>query len=715
MEKDRIKTSLLFSLFIVFNSFWLVSSQNQIYYVGDNKSDLYNLLTNSGVELIQLNSLNFNIINNLPRESSVMFIADNYPKTKVSISSDIYKAIKNNPNIRFFVEFPDSFPNNSYEPQKTFIGDIERGVIVSDFFNDVLPSMSLIGINDCHLIPIKHNDPIIVYGKVAGFDNAVYGIDNTETYPILVKENNMLISTTSMSNFSKGRYSPNKSWELIWKEVISWLLNNDKFEFNDWPHDPSPSYSEIDKLDDFASYKSIRKGTEWFYNSGLLLHPSWKDEWLEYQGDGKMPIGPSVGHDKLTGDGTMGILEGHASSINADGTQKYRYWIRSDVQGEAAFALAASGSLLEENKYNDTSEKLLDFLFYSSGSRLITNDKAKASYGLLGWSYTHPHVIYADDNARAILGAIGASSYLQNERWNKLIVENILANFRTTSKFGFQGKWLNSETIDVNGFESYYNSEVIRVQPHFESWMLSCYIWLYDKTGYEPLLEKAKKGIRIIMEAYPEDWRWTNGIQQERARMILPLAWLLRIEENEEYLNWLTTIVDDLLDYQQPNGALIEMMGDDETLASYGRTKSNANYGTTEAPLIFENGDQVSDMLYTSNFALFTLNEAAQVTGNVRYINAVNNLSEFLTRVQVKSEKHRDLDGAWFRAFDFERWDYWASNADLGWGAWCTLSGWIQSWIVATKVLVEQHNSFWEQTGNIKINDEFEESLWMLD
>lgn len=37
MEKDRIKKSLLFSLFIVFNSFWLVSSQNQIYYVGDNK------------------------------------------------------------------------------------------------------------------------------------------------------------------------------------------------------------------------------------------------------------------------------------------------------------------------------------------------------------------------------------------------------------------------------------------------------------------------------------------------------------------------------------------------------------------------------------------------------------------------------------------------------------------------------------------------------
>ena len=32
-----------------------------------------------------------------------------------------------------------------------------------------------------------------------------------------------------------------------------------------------------------------------------------------------------------------------------------------------------------------------------------------------------------------------------------------------------------------------------------------------------------------MMEAYPDRWNWTNGLQQEKARMILPLAWLYRV------------------------------------------------------------------------------------------------------------------------------------------------------------------------------------------
>lgn len=707
--------SLLFTIFLIFNTACFLQAKNHIFLYGDSASELVKLLSNNGIEITQLENLNSKTINELPSESSIIIAADDYPSRRVSISGDVYEAIRNKPSIRLYIEYPESFPNENYNPHEIFVGELERGVVTSDFFGEELPNMSLLGINKCHLLPIKHHNPLIVLAKVAGFDKAEYGISDTKTYPVLVKDNNMLIATTSLSNFSKGRYSPNESWRVIWEKITRWLVKNDDIDIENWSRDPRPAYSETEMLDAFAKSNSIKQGADWYYKSKLFLHPSWKDEWLEYQGDGKLPFGPPIENDKLIGDGSMGILEGHASSINTDGTQVYRYWIRNDVQGEVAFALAAAGDLLDEKEYRATSEKLLDFLFYTSGSRSITNDRHKGSYGLLGWAYTHPFVIYADDNARAVLGAIGASSYLDNTRWNKLIVETIIANYRTTSKYGFQGKWLNSETIDANGWEHYYNSDVTRAQPHFESWMQACFIWLYDKTGYEPFLEKAKTGIRIIMESYPETWRWTNGLQQERARMILPLAWLVRVENTEEHMSWLTTVVDDLLKFQQPNGALIEIMGDDQSLASYGRTTSNASYGTTEAPLIFENGDPVADMLYTSNFALFTLNEAAQSTGNMRYTKAVDDLSGFLTRIQVNSETHPDLDGAWFRGFDFGRWDYWASNADSGWGAWCTLSGWVQSWIVATKVLIEEKNSFWDQTNDISIIDEFNDSLWMLE
>jgi hypothetical protein len=122
-----------------------------------------------------------------------------------------------------------------------------------------------------------------------------------------------------------------------------------------------------------------------------------------------------------------------------------------------------------------------------------------------------------------------------------------------------------------------------------------------------------------------------------------------------------------------------------------------------EAPLIFENGDPIADMLYTSNFAFFSLNEAAHATGNPEYKKAVEKLSDFLTRIQVRSEKFNDLDGAWFRGFEYNRWEYWASNADAGWGAWGTLTGWTQSWIVATQVVTAQDQNFWDLTRNAAV------------
>jgi hypothetical protein len=156
------------------------------------------------------------------------------------------------------------------------------------------------------------------------------------------------------------------------------------------------------------------------------------------------------------------------------------------------------------------------------------------------------------------------------------------------------------------------------------------------------------------------------------------------------------------LENQDASGAIREELGAGPGL--FGHSRSNSAYGKSEAALIFQNGDQVADMLYTSNFAFFALNEAARATGNKKYTAAVNKLSDFLIRIQVKSTKHPDLDGAWFRAFDYGRWDYWASNADAGWGAWATLTGWIQTWILATQVLVEQQNSYWESTRSSKVN-----------
>lgn len=146
-----------------------------------------------------------------------------------------------------------------------------------------------------------------------------------------------------------------------------------------------------------------------------------------------------------------------------------------------------------------------------------------------------------------------------------------------------------------------------------------------------------------------------------------------------------------------------------ETLGAGGHgTASNAEYGTRETSLIQTNGDPVTDLLYTCNFALIGLHEAAAATGDPFYAQAEDRLARFLCRIQIRSEAHPELDGAWYRAFDFRRWEFWASNADWEWGPWCTETGWTQPWIAATLALREKRTSLWELLRQASIGNDFD-------
>lgn len=206
----------------------------------------------------------------------------------------------------------------------------------------------------------------------------------------------------------------------------------------------------------------------------------------------------------------------------------------------------------------------------------------------------------------------------------------------------------------------------------------------------------------MTIAAYPNKWRWTNGLQQERARLLLPLAWLIRVDDKPDHRQWLKQIAEDLLALQDECGAIREEIGSGAQ-GLFGPPRSNASYGTSEAPLIQENGDPVCDLLYTSNFAFVGLHEAAAATGDTFYLKAEDKLAEFLCRIQVRSSVHPELDGAWFRSFDFKLWDYWASNADWGWGVCSIESGWTQAWISSLFALRHLKTSFWDLTANSRV------------
>ena len=158
-------------------------------------------------------------------------------------------------------------------------------------------------------------------------------------------------------------------------------------------------------------------------------------------------------------------------------------------------------------------------------------------------------------------------------------------------------------------------------------------------------------------------------------------------------------MIDDLLAHQDPCGAIpcrLGVVGSGHFLPPV----RNEEYGTREVPLIQANGDPIADQLYTTGFTLMALHEATAATGSKAYHAAEDKLAQFLCRIQIRSERFPYLDGGWFRAFDYGRWDYWASSGDIGWGAWCIEAGWAQAWATAALGLRVQHTSMWELTAD---------------
>src|SRR5258706_16197262 len=115
-------------------------------------------------------------------------------------------------------------------------------------------------------------------------------------------------------------------------------------------------------------------------------------------------------------------------------------------------------------------------------------------------------------------------------------------------------------------------------------------------------------------------------------------------------------IAGDLLAFQQPCGSIRENLA--VAFGGHYRVpERNEDYGTSETPLLQQNGDPVSDQLYTTGFALLGLHEAVGATGDRNLKHAEDKLAEFLCRIQTRSKEFSYLNGTWFRAFDDRLWE----------------------------------------------------------
>jgi hypothetical protein len=304
------------------------------------------------------------------------------------------------------------------------------------------------------------------------------------------------------------------------------------------------------------------------------------------------------------------------------------------------------------------------------------------------------------------LGLLTTFAIAPETRWQHRIWLAILADFRLVGTLGHQKSRYDQAPLAKDGWQHYHNSPIILHDMNYQAYPWAMFLWAFSKTGYAPFLDRCEKGIRLSAEAYPNQWRWSNSITSQQARFLLPLAWLIRVKDTPQARAWLRKVARDLLSHQDKSGAIAEWTGPSNTGIQVPPT-SNEKYGAGEGTLIQQNGDPATDLLYTMNFAFVGLHEAHAATGELFDKEAAGRIAQFLVRAQVHSQTHPQFHGAWYRAFDFKNWDYWASNSDSGWGAWCTESGWSQSWITTALTLRLRNQSLWDVLQTIPPYAEF--------
>ena len=637
--------------------------------------------------------------------SAVLILADNYPE-KVTQLSEKELSLAHEKNLRLFIEYPGSIPGIEIGAvRKT---EWERGVIASDIFGTGLSKLRILAIHDCHFVPVSARHPWIVIARVAGFDTAVFGLPK-DAQPILfeIPEKKMLVATTKLSGFITARFAPAKDWEIVWQKILATLDPENAPHELEWTEAVLPAFSASEKLPKNFERKAFNSSADWILKSRLLIPASRETEIHKALAANVETIAtPSA--DVTMGDGSLGILEGYASGILHDGNQIQRLPIRADCNAESAMVLSLDAALNKDRRSATVAENLLDYVYFNSeicGS--VRADPKHGAYGLISWGAVSPAWMvanYGDDNAGVILSTIVSAACLNETRWDESVMRALLANLRTTGKLGFRGDRIDVPALEQHGWKYFHDASPINHSPHFEAYLWACNLWAFRETGYRPFLDKTTNAIAMTMKVYPDGWRWKNNL--ERAHMLLCLAWLVRVEDTPQHREWLSRVANDLLKWQSPSGAIYETLVG--TGGHYQVPQSNEAYGTTETPLIQNNGDPASDQLYTTGFALLGLHEAVGATGDKTLQDAENKLAEFLCRIQIRSKKFPYLDGWWFRAFDDRRWEFWASSADVGWGAWSVEAGWGQAWTAAVLALRDKKTTVWELTRNSRSGEHFE-------
>lgn len=618
-----------------------------------------------------------------------------------------------------------------YAPLDGLVGDapqqagFERLFVATDGPALGLPPLAILEEHQSLHLPLLAGEApervLLRYGRVAGLDHAVFG-PPLESSPALFEvprgNGRLLVATTALSNSLRGRYKPGRAWATLIREVLLSILPAESaaavraafIDFEAWtePREWAPSGQAACLCvraapgDHVTATGPAGEVPLRAAEDGALVSPALTLEDGEHEfrvvvarGEARreatvqLAVAPRQDRYRETvarnlrwfeeagmlpaDDGSLGVREGLTSRIGPDGRPQVAHGLRVDCISECALLFHLYGRLTGDSRWFQRGERMLRYV--SRAFQVTSRDcwyfGHWQSRGEFREDGSTVYVFNDDSGAATLFSLLGYAATGDPEQ--------LLAGLRGVEYFCS----VASETTGLFGYmphRDYEGSgrmgvpwpvlrrqEIGRAAPHVMNLPQAALLVAHQLTGEERYLDIARRGIRTLMTRYP-DWHIVTSRTCEHGRMLLPLALLNRIAPSPEHREWLDTVVDFLLSRQDPCGAIAEWDGHNPT--------GNEAFGTAETSVFQKNGDPITDQLYGTGFALLHLGLAYRVTGEERIREAYERLGDYLARIQLRDPDPR-YDGTWLRAFDYERWEYFGSSADIGWGPYCSETGWM--------------------------------------
>lgn len=613
---------------------------------------------------------------------------------------------------------------------------VER-IFVTDKEVAGFPALTLFDEHQSWLLPVESTaTELLSYGRVAGVYAAVFGPPD-ESLPALldipIGSGSLLYATTALSNFQHGHYRLAARWRQLVRGLLAALHSIDdapgilvRTSPREWAPSGTPVRLLVTSAQPVTADVPLTEVTPGEWQSDAL--PLADGEHIFKVGNETARVLVSSREERYRRmldrcvewydhagmffdqpDGSAGIAEGFMSEVQPDGNHPFRSHRRGDCYVENAYAFRLYAELSGDKRYQTIGDNLLRLV----RDRMQVLDRT-AVYG--AWetreywkTLVEMDNLFSDDDGWISAFVLADGIQRADDSAISQGLRGVESLIRTAdAEFGLQvNPWRTPSYLIGQGWEKIPRlplTEDLDVSAHWQSAPHVAYLFAYAATGDQRYLDFVTRGLDHMAAEFPR-MRLETSRTTEYIRFLLPL--LGAYHYTGKYRDVIMKIADFLVERRDPDsGALAEWDGRNPT--------SNFAYGLDEQSIVQENGDPITDQLYTLGFAAWTLPIAHQITGEAVFDELATGVLDYLSRIQIDDDS--PLSGAWMRSFDFRNWEYFGSNADIGWGPYCVETGWANATILLGGMIQLTGHTFFpavESRSDLpaKIATEFESIL----